>query len=149
MTSPAASASRLEILERAAEQSPAWGIPRLLAIQNLQTLWADARQRVYDSHKLECKALGGEATELGDVGDITVAGDSTQTHYHYHGKQPGEGGSGLGRLALAAAMILGVPALGVAGAWAYHTLRTLPVAEPQQPAVGQDWKLGISVSDQP
>lgn len=152
MTSPAVSASKLELLERAVEQAPAWGIPRLLAIQNLQTMWADARQRVYDSHKLECKALGGEAGELEDVGDIKVRGDSTQTHHHYYGPKPSAAAGGtLSKLAVAAALACGVPVLGFAGAWAYdHFMKQQPAAtQPVQPPSLQDWQLDIQVSDAP
>lgn len=75
-----------EMKERAAESFPAWQIPRLVAVQHLQSMLASSRRRVNDSHKLQMaklKEVTGYEGELGegegdDVGDIIIQGD---THY--------------------------------------------------------------------
>jgi hypothetical protein len=70
---------RQEVLDRLAEQSPSLGLPRLLGIEHLQRMLADARNRVTDSHRVQMKALGEKPEELAKSDDmgISVAGDTT------------------------------------------------------------------------
>lgn len=73
-----------ESLDRVAESIPAsLGLPRLVAIENMQALLADARGRVKDSHALQMKRLydltGDQMPALADPSDemgIHVAGDT-------------------------------------------------------------------------
>lgn len=64
-----------ETAERLAEQSPSLGMPRLVAIENMQNILADQRKRVRDSHRVQMAALGHKAEE-GDEMGINVAGDT-------------------------------------------------------------------------
>lgn len=63
-----------EAAERLADQAAAWGIPRLVATQNQQAMWADARQRTHDAHRAQMKALGVDLPESAaePMGDIFV-----------------------------------------------------------------------------
>lgn len=70
-----------ELLDRLVEQSPSLGMPRLVGIDHLQSMLADARNRVKDSHRVQMKALGEKPEELakGDDMGINVAGDTNIT----------------------------------------------------------------------
>ena len=64
---------------RYADQSPAWLIPRLAAIQNLRVLWGEAAKKRADDHAIQMKAMGGESSlGSGDdmPGDIIIQGDT-------------------------------------------------------------------------
>jgi hypothetical protein len=72
-----------QIGERAAEQSPFWGIPRMGMIHRMLAQQDDARARVHDSRRVECKALGLEDPgPMEPMGDINVKGDEVH-HHHY------------------------------------------------------------------
>lgn len=79
-----------ELGDRFAEGAPARQIPFLLGVENLRYMWRDWRIRNRDDHALSMKALGAESTktmtsaEAEDMGDITVAGDTTKTEVHHH-----------------------------------------------------------------
>lgn len=65
-----------EAANRLGEQSSSLGLPRLVAIDNLQGVLADARKRVRDSHAVQMKSLGHEVKDEGDDVGISVAGDT-------------------------------------------------------------------------
>lgn len=126
-----------EFQERATEQASAWlTIPQLGAFQNLRQIWADANQRVRDSHALQMKTLGGEATETEMPGDINISGDHTT---HIHQSVMGESIKKLIPLALAAALGSAAPL-----AFLWWNQKPAPVT-PTPPATNQDWQLGIEV----
>lgn len=131
-----------EYQERAAEQASAWiTVPQLAALQNLRQLWADARGRVFDSHKAQMGAIGGEATEPDEMGDIGISGDHTTTiNNHYHG-QP----SGMGALVKKAIPLVLAATCGLGAAWAWNYFCNKPTTPVVQPASPQDWKLGVVV----
>lgn len=68
-----------EALHRLEEQIPALGLPRLIAVDHLQGILGDARNRTKDSHRVQMQSLGLKPEELakGDDMGISVAGDTT------------------------------------------------------------------------
>ena len=137
-----------EYQERATEQAAAWlTIPQLGAFQNLRQIWADANQRVKDSHALQMKTLGGEATEAEMPGDIGISGDHTTTVHNHYTTPPSVMPSLLKKcLPLAATLALG----GAAGIAAPLLLNwwNKPTAPATQP-IGKDWQIGVEVTDKP
>jgi hypothetical protein len=80
---PASSENPLREFERrAADQSPAWLMPRLMAVQNQGQMWEDFRQRTIDDHIVGLRERG--AHDLADkwleakrdMGAISVVGDT-------------------------------------------------------------------------
>lgn len=75
--------------ERAAEQSPGWGIPRLGMTQVLLQHQEDARIRAWNSHRAECIALGlTDPGECKPMGDFHIKGDEGHVHHHYAATAP-------------------------------------------------------------
>lgn len=73
-----------QVGERAAEQSPAWGVPRLGMTAQMLLQQEDARRRLHDSRILECRALGlPDPGEFEPMGPITVEGDTTTVNHNY------------------------------------------------------------------
>lgn len=136
-----------EFQERAAEQASAWlTLPHLAGLQNLRETWARAQQRVSDSHAVQMKSIGGEATEPEMPGDIGISGDhsTTTTIHNHYSAAPSIMPTFLKKcLPLAATLALG-GAAGVAAplllAWWNKPTPTTPPA-----ATSQDWQLGIEV----
>ena len=146
----ATQAPQTEFQERATEQASAWlTIPQLGAFQNLRQIWADANQRVRDSHAVQMKALGGEATEPEMPGDIGISGDHTTTIHNHYPAPPSIMPTFLKKcLPLAATLALG----GAAGVAAPLLLAWWD-KEPAPPAVtqplGKDWQIGVEVTTKP
>jgi hypothetical protein len=143
--------------ERAVEQSPAWGIPRLGMTQVMLAHQDDARRRAWDSHRVECKALGlPDPGEYQPMGDFSVQGDSTTINHHYPAPvapvtpvtTPTTSTSLAKRIALpllCGALGIGGPIAGIVLA-KWFNKEDAPVT---QPADIQDWRLGVQVSDRP
>lgn len=112
---------RQEVLDRMAEQSPALGLPRLIAIDHLHKMTSGARRRLEDSHARQVshlKQITGVEHDVQPVPSdeeemISVAGDTVTNHYH--GQPPSAAASSLsplvkyGALPLAA---IGLPLIG-------------------------------------
>lgn len=75
-----------EVERRFADQSPAWGLPRIAALQNLRALWGEAAKKRAHDHRLNYRAMGAEdivdKDEAEMPGDINIQGDKIETHYH-------------------------------------------------------------------
>lgn len=70
-----------EVERRFADQSPAWLIPRLAAIQNTRQLWAESAKKREHDHRLQFRTMGAEdiLEKDGEVempGDINIQGDT-------------------------------------------------------------------------
>ena len=72
-----------EMGERVAEQSPAKGIPLLVAIQGWMADQAAYRKRTREGHKAQVQAAGFDILDDGgeEMGDIKISGD--HEHHHY------------------------------------------------------------------
>jgi len=132
------------VADRLLDQSPAWGLPRIQAGQMTQAILADARQRVHDSHKAQMKAIGGEASELPEMPDTTIARDV------YHITNPAKGTkSKLGTALLASASVCA----GILGGGGGLALLQWYMNRPTPPAVQtvdpSEWQLGIEVKNEP
>lgn len=81
-----------ELVDRALEHAPARGIPFLIALQNMQHMFGLKHKKDredYEFEKQQRGAMSGQevpSSEPEDMGNITVAGDTTTTnvHHHYH-----------------------------------------------------------------
>lgn len=139
-----------ETARRFADQSPAWGLPRIFAAQNLQAMWADARKRLHDSHRAEMQTLGVEVQpNPEEMGNTTIQGDT----YNYSVPQPAKSTAGkLGTALISAASVaigLGTGAGGLTVLQWWLNRPQTPVVQPVESAKPADWKLGIEVRDEP
>ncbi len=159
-----------ELQNRLGDQAPAWAIPHLIAVENLDLMMSDARDRVNFSHKVEAHALG--AAELLPASEdddemssrtISVQGDTV--NHIYQGAPaavapaatlPAPAATVLAATAPAVASGLkkwGVPLLctalgagGLGGGVAiYNWFHQAAPAVSQ--AVDSAWKLGVSVKN--
>lgn len=153
-----------QIGERAAEQSPAWGMPRMGMTQSLLANQEDARRRVHESFRRECIAAGRpDPGEFEPMGDFSVQGDTTTVNHHYPPPQPAHtpvststtstvtrtgGLRGFVTAALIGASSLGAGAAGMA-LYNWATDKPEAVTNITQPIKPTDWRLGIEVKDQP
>lgn len=114
-----------ELMDRALEHAPARGIPFLLGVQNMQHMFGLKHKKDREDYAFE-KKLRGDMTE-GEVpnaepeemGDITVAGDTTTTiHNHYtmptEPEKSTSRAAGMAKQLIPLAMAAG---LGAGGAW--------------------------------
>lgn len=80
-------APKQEALDKALDQAPVLGIPRMIGVANLWATLSDARKRVQDSHALQMQKLaevtGGAVPESAedDMGSFSVQGDTTVTNH--------------------------------------------------------------------
>lgn len=144
---------RREVLDRMAEQLPAWGIPHLLGVQHLANMLSAARGRVNDSHKMQIQSLAqttgckisDAASNIGeaeDVAGINVQGDTTN-HVTIMGTAPQPPAS----LAKKAMPYLLAAALGGGAAWAIPFLKGWQTSRPQPQST--DYQLRLEVKDTP
>lgn len=116
--------------ERLAEAVPTKYLPGLAALQNLRAIWSDHRGRTRDAHRAAAKAAGMEdcigQDGVDDMGDISVAGDSSTKTMHYH---YGQGGGAIAGKLLTALLAGG---LGAAGLFIWQQLHQQP-APPASP----------------
>lgn len=149
--------------ERAAEQSPAWGIPRLGMTQVMLAHQDDARRRLWDSHRLECKALGlDDPGEYQPMGDFSVKGDESHTHYHMPPVTPpapvtttpptstnttliDRGRGRFGNIVGAVLLGAGLPLLGAAGLALYNAYFDEPDNVTNITPVGDDEELRVGI----
>lgn len=134
-----------QVAERLVDQSPAWGLPRIQAGQMVQGILADARLRAHDSHKVQMKAIGGEASELPEMPDTNI----TRDVYNITNPTPNKSSSKIGSALLAAASV----AMGLAGGAAGLAVLQWWLNRPETPAVQtvdpSEWQLGIEVKNEP
>ena len=159
-----------EILDRMAEESPAWFLPNLVGLQNVRASVNAALNRVKDSHKLQQQVLAKQngipadeaAPSEDDMGGINVQGDTTHTYNvgmtpellsAITGKLPvaGEAAQSVAPaiarklLPLVLSTLLGGGAVGGALV-AYQAWRA---AKPTPQVQSPDYSLGLKVTDQP
>lgn len=76
LTSDSPQSFREEVLDRTAEQAPAWGLPRIQAGQHQAAILQQARERAQDARRLECIANGlGDPGPMEPMGDTYIIGD--------------------------------------------------------------------------
>lgn len=153
---------RQEMAERAAEQSPAWGLTRILATINQWAIWNDARQRVFDDHRASQRAKGEPVDDKAtpEPMDVKIAGDTTTINHNYPAPQAtttattntttaGRVG-GLLKGVIAGALITALGAGGMA-IYSYLTDKPENVTTITHPSAGQelDQRYGIHVYDGP
>lgn len=132
-----------ELLDRAVEHAPARTVPFLIALDNMRHMFALKQRKDREDYALEKQMLGagtgGEvpSVEPEDMGDITVAGDTTTTiHNHYQNMptelKPAEAGKeapSIARRLLPLALATG---LGAGGVWLASNWGNLPWNETRE-----------------
>lgn len=130
-----------EVADRLLDQSPAWGLPRIFSGLHLQSMLHDCRQRLHDSHKLQMKTLGGEASEFDEMGSTIIARDVTVN-------QPTPAKK-IGSALLAAASVATGLATGAGGLAVLQWWLNRPETPAVQTVDPSEWQLGIEVKNEP
>lgn len=130
----------LDGLQRVAEHSPVWMLPRLITTLNMHQHLSAARQRLCDSHRAMMKDSGVDVGQsCGDGGGISVQGDQTTTINH-------NGLKTWGAVALVLASLLAG-----SGATSLYAIWNKPTIAAVQPSTAdvQNWRLGLKVTSAP